>query len=337
MLVVPFVQFAVADTASIFFQVFGGCCCNVYILEGLLSHNLLDYSLGYVITFCQFLFVAAVSYYPNADFQGSSWYKLYLRLPRIPLRNSLVLVLMFFLTSTLNNLVLKFNISIPLHIVFRSSGTVVSMLVGYFFGQKTYNFSQILSSVVISLGTILTTLQSGSLALLLLVDTIDSRFAIGVLILLSTAIISAFMGLYNENLFKKYGNQWQESLFYSHFLAIPLFLVVYPTLKNELGAIVLSPQQFSFLQFHIPRQLVRLLLNVVSQYVCIRGVNRLAGRMSSLSVTVVLLVRKCISLVLSVVLFGNSFNAYGIIGAALVFGGAIQYSLAGQKTKVKKA
>lgn len=323
-------HFAVADTLSTFLQVFGGCCCNVYILEGLLSHNLLPYSLTYIITFLQFAFVALLSYYPNCDVQHSSWYKLYLRRSRIPLRSLAVLVLMFFSTSILNNLVLKFNISIPLHIVFRSSGTVVTMVVGYFFGKKTYNYNQIMSSVVISLGTILTTLQSFSLSQPV-VGTFDSKFAMGVLILITTAILSAFMGLYNESLVKIYGNQWRENLFYSHFLALPLFLIVSPQLKNELDAIIRSPEQVEWFHIHIPAQLVRLGLVVVTQYICIRGVNRLTGQMSSLSVTVVLLVRKCLSLLISVMLFGNSFNVYGIIGACMVFGGAIQYSLAGQK------
>lgn len=328
-------HFAVADTLSTFLQVFGGCCSNVYILEGLLSHNNLSYPLSYIITFLQFAFVALVSYYPNCDFQHSSWYRLYLRRSRLPLRSLGMMVLMFFSTSILNNLVLKFNISIPLHIVFRSSGTVVSMLVGYFFGKKTYNYNQIMSSVVISLGTILTTLQSFS-PFHPVVETFDSKFAMGVLMLIATAILSAFMGLYNESLVKTYGSQWRESLFYSHFLALPLFLIVSPALKNELGAIIQSTEQMEWFHIRLPAQLVRLGLNVVSQYICIRGVNRLTGRMSSLSLTVVLLVRKCVSLIISVMLFGNSFNAYGILGAFMVFGGAIQYSLAGQKPTPKR-
>lgn len=42
------------------------------------------------------------------------------------------------------------------------------------------------------------------------------------------------MGLWQERTFAQYGrNQWKESLFYTHCLALPLFLLL-PSLRTEL-------------------------------------------------------------------------------------------------------
>lgn len=62
-------------------------------------------------------------------------------------------------------------------------------------------------------------------------------------------------------------------------------------------------------------------MNVSTQYLCSKGVNMLAGNTSALTVTVVLLVRKFISLILSVVWYGNSMSSQKMIGAISVFGG----------------
>ena len=40
---------------------FGGCCTNVFVLENLLSNNDSEYSLGTLITFCQFLTTTILS------------------------------------------------------------------------------------------------------------------------------------------------------------------------------------------------------------------------------------------------------------------------------------
>ena len=82
---------------------------------------------------------------------------------------------------------------------------------------------------------------------------------------------------------------------------------------------------------------------------CVAGVNRLTARVSSLTVTLVLVVRKAVSMVISVVLFdprtgtgkGPQIDA-GMMwaGAALVFLGTMGYAAGSRngsaKAKVKK-
>lgn len=78
---------------------------------------------------------------------------------------------------------------------------------------------------------------------------------------------------------------------------------------------------------NIPRQFGFLVANVLTQYACIRGVNYLAASSSALTVTIVLNVRKLVSLLLSIWLFDNNLARGTIIGALLVFGAGGLYSL----------
>lgn len=149
------------------------------------------------------------------------------------------------------------------------------------------------------------------------------------------------MGLYTEETYKQYGPQWRENLFYSHILSLPLFLPFAPSMVRTLLKLIDSPPFASggtlgstgFLHF-IPSQLVYLAANVLTQYACIRGVNLLAAASSALTVTIVLNIRKLVSLLLSIWLFGNSLAAGTLAGAVLVFGAGGLYTM-DSKSKTK--
>lgn len=67
-------------------------------------------------------------------------------------------------------------------------------------------------------------------------------------------------------------------------------------------------------------------LNVITQYICIRGVYELISVSDPLTVNVALTVRKAVSVVVSIAIFNNTFTAYHWLGAALVFGGAFYFT-----------
>ncbi len=50
------------------------------------------------------------------------------------------------------------------------------------------------------------------------------KFSTGLAVLLVAQVLSAIMGLYTEETYRKYGPHWKENLFYSHLLSLPLFL-----------------------------------------------------------------------------------------------------------------
>lgn len=156
----------------------------------------------------------------------------------------------------------------------------------------------------------------------------------GLLILFFAQVLSAIMGLYTEATYRQYGPQWKENLFYSHMLSLPLFLPFMPSMKRNFKSIMQSePLKISIPWISIlskpkvPGQLLYLVVNVLTQYACIRGVNLMAANSSALTVTIVLNIRKLVSLLLSIWLFDNSLAFGTLIGAFIVFGAGALYAL----------
>lgn len=147
------------------------------------------------------------------------------------------------------------------------------------------------------------------------------------------------MGVYMEATYRKYGPHWKENLFYSHFLSIPLFLPLASGLFGQMLALRTSPPLEDVLRLsprnplvpswlrRMPSQLFYLIVNVLTQFVCIRGVNLLAAASTALTVTIVLNMRKLISLLLSIWLFGHNLATGTLIGAIIVFLAGGLYSL----------
>ena len=72
--------------------------------------------------------------------------------------------------------------------------------------------------------------------------------------------------------------------------------------------------------------LLYLLGNVVTQYVCISSVFVLTTECASLTVTLVVTLRKFLSLIFSIVYFKNPFTVFHWLGTGLVFGGTLMFS-----------
>lgn len=79
-----------------------------------------------------------------------------------------------------------------------------------------------------------------------------------------------------------------------------------------------------------------LLGNVSTQWVCSRGVFTLIGSTDALTTTLVITLRKFISLVLSIFYFGNPFTLQHWIGSILVFLGTYLYSLKPKQSEQSK-
>ncbi|KAK5259922.1 golgi uridine diphosphate-N-acetylglucosamine transporter [Exophiala xenobiotica] len=193
----------------------------------------------------------------------------------------------------------------------------------------------------------------------------SSSQAPGFALLASALLLSACMGLYTDNMYATHGRSSSitaETLFYSHAMSLPDFEAYehwQPGASGEQNATSSSfsswaplanllPLVFAFapgmpgmplrfspsdllaytsLIFHIPRPVILLLLNAATQLLCIVGVNRLSAQSSSLTVSIVLNMRKLASLVLSIWLFGNDLPSGVLTGAAIVFLGGGLYAL----------
>ncbi|QLG73759.1 hypothetical protein HG535_0F02700 [Zygotorulaspora mrakii] len=318
------------------FTVFGGCCSNVLTLESIVSTH--ELPIGNTLTLFQFLLVTIEGLYSFGDFKRGFPF---LKPMQIPLKVYVVSVLLFFVSSITNNSVFNYGISVPLHIVFRSSGIVITMLMSWLFNNKRYSRLQVFSGLLLTIGTIITSVfQDGNVSCGnrqpfsdLKRDQMVFRlkFLKGIALLTLSSVSSSSLSIYTERAYQKYGKHWRENLFYTHALSLPLFLIQYRQLLKQLFVLKESDKKTILTIYNVPLTLDKkrlLLANIFSQRVCIKGVNILASKTNALTLSVVLLIRKFLSLLLSLYIFSSELSLTSYVGIALVFTGALVYAIA---------
>lgn len=152
-------------------------------------------------------------------------------------------------------------------------------------------------------------------------------------------------------------------MFYLHFLALPMFFFVRHDIVSQIGSVNAGPRS-SFplplpralslgneksrpIALHrtnvgavldVPEAYLPLLLNTLTQLFCVAGVHRLTTRVSALTVTLVLVVRKAVSLLISVWMGRGARVDQRLMwtGAAMVLAGTIGYSVATGRAREKK-
>lgn len=340
--------------------IFGGCCSNVYTLEALIQTSP---SSGPLITAFQFLLVALATLPKHFSF-ARGLRNFYLKPRAIPLKKWLIYTAYFLSINILNNVAFNYRISIPLHIILRSAGPVTTMAIGRFWGGKRYPAQKITAVALLFVGVVLAAISDASNKPphphrddLNEISAKDfgpsglSHQAPGFALLASALVLSACMGLYTDDMYSMHGRSSSitaETLFYSHTLSLPFFAVQVRPLVSEFHSLVamstrnqptfkseslivawnlpvspLSPLN----SFSLPFPVTLLLLNAFTQLLCIVGVNRLSAQSSSLTVSIVLNVRKLASLLLSIWLFGNRLPTGVVLGATVVFVGGGLYAL----------
>lgn len=318
------------QTAVMVSLIFGGCCSNVFALEAIVK---IEPQSGHLITFAQFLLVAAEGLVYHFDAKSPT----FLKPNTIPIHRWLIQIILFFSVSVLNNFAFGFHISVPVHIILRSGGSMTTMVIGWLWGKR-YSRVQVFSVIVLTAGIVVAAMADSSGA----GETEESaaRYITGLIILFVAQVLSAVMGLYIEATYAKYGNNYREGLFYTHALSLILFIPFARSIRGQFQRLLsskpLPPQPYlappvNAILECVPRQVVFLILNAITQYVCIRGVNILGSIASALTVTIVLNIRKLVSLLLSIWLFGNRLGPGVMLGAAVVFGGGFMYALESQR------
>jgi UDP-xylose/UDP-N-acetylglucosamine transporter B4 len=191
-------------------------------------------------------------------------------------------------------------------------------------------------------------------------DTPPHLYLQGIAILTLALILSGFLGVVQDKTIASYGKStppdaavkqanssidakavvlpdvWEESMFYLHFLSLPVFISVRRDLAVQVKELFTSVTMFRVplvaARIAVPTVLPALLTNTLTQLLCAAGVNRLTTRVPALTVTLILVVRKAVSLVLSVLLFDGANVTWGMLwgGAFLVFTGTVAYTLSGR-------
>ncbi|KAL1744092.1 UAA transporter [Schizophyllum fasciatum] len=321
------------DYYSAIGMVLGGCCTNVWAYEELL---LMNPRIGSALTFSQMLFITLQSLPSFLAFGGG--------MPRlkprqVPLTNWAAQVILVTVGSLFNNWVYAYKVPLTVMIVFRSAGLAVSMLLGYFVLRKRYNATQVFSAALVSVGVVLATLSRSSESTSSARLTPDNaedlrRYTLGIIMLASSLFVTGILGILQERTYKKYGPCWREGVFYTHFLSLPIFLFLIPDIQQGMQSLSAPKNNRS-----PPLAFAMLMTNLLSQLVCVRGVNRLTSQVSSVSTNLVLTIRKALSLCFSVWWFGNAWNARLVLGAAMVFTGGLLFgwgSESADRSKVEK-
>jgi solute carrier family 35 (UDP-xylose/UDP-N-acetylglucosamine transporter), member B4 len=277
-----------------------------------------------LVTFSQFFFIAC-----HGLVFTSKFFKVK---PVIAMKDYFTLVVLFFLSSVCNNYAFNFNIPMPLHMIFRAGSLMANMIMGMVILQKSYDSWKYSSVSLITVGIIICTIASGA--------TLDKPrnaeafggfgmifwWSIGILLLTVALFVSARMGIYQEMLFKKYGKHPNEALFYTHIIPLPGFLLLYKSIQEHFIAALYSESQSVLGLFNMPVQIAYLIGNMLTQSVCISSVYILTTECPSLTVTLVVTLRKFASLLFSIIFFKNQFTFYHWIGTAFVFLGTVIYT-----------
>ncbi|KAI0080178.1 UAA transporter [Panus rudis PR-1116 ss-1] len=325
--------------------VFGGCCSTVWAFEYLLNINP---GMGTTLTFSQMLFITLQSlpsqllwFRPH---QSIPLYLPKLKPSQVPLSQWVVQVLVLTTGSLLNNWAFAFHVPLTLQIVFRSAGLAVSMLFGYLFLKKRYTTAQVLSVIIVTAGVILATLSRPSNKSKH--EQTLEEYILGVSLLTISLFLTGVLGMLQEKMYTKYGRVWRESVFYTHFLSLPIFLLFTSDIKKGFRSLQSAthrhtpmhpgePTWSDILSSYAPYLV--LAANLVTQLLCVSGVNQLTSMVSSVSTNLVLTIRKALSLCFSVWWFGSGWNAQMGVGASLVFLGSLLYTVASSNNDRKKA
>ncbi|KAF9260389.1 UAA transporter [Marasmius fiardii PR-910] len=315
------------DFSSILSMVLGGCCANVWTYEQLLMMNP---GIGSALTFSQMVFITTQSlpFFLHLPRDHGKKRSILPRLkPRqVPLSQWALQVIVLTTGSLLNNWAFAFNVPLAVMIVFRSagmsSGLAISMLLGFVVLKRRYTVVQI-SVLLVSVGVVLATLSKSSGSRSKAEVSSDmKRYSIGIGMLVLSLLLTGILGIFQEKTYKKYGPCWKEGVFYTHCLSLPVFLFLIPDVKQGLTS--LSENKSSALYSWI-----MLGGNLVTQLICVSGVNRLTSRVSSVSTNLVLTTRKAMSLCISVWWFGG-WNTRLAVGACMVFSGSLLFSVGNQ-------
>ncbi|XP_038210008.1 UDP-xylose and UDP-N-acetylglucosamine transporter [Zerene cesonia] len=315
-----------AKAALAICMVFVGCCSNVVFLELVVKE---DPGAGNLATFLQFLLIATVGFCTVGKFGTAK--------RNIPFNQYLLLVGFFWTSSVANNYAFDFNISMPLHMIFRAGSLMANMAMGVWILKKRYPALKYLAVFMISAGIAICTIQSSGEVKAPRETHEDAAeeeklkfidwlwWCLGIAILTFALFLSARMGIFQESLYSKYGKHPWEALYYTHLLPLVFWLPTAPNITNHVS-IALSTPVVEFLGITFPRQVLWLILYVLTQGLCISSVYVLTTECASLVVTLTVTLRKFVSLIFSILYFKNPFTLGHWIGTLLVFIGTLIFT-----------
>jgi len=307
--------------------VFVACGFNVFFLEHLVKFSP---GCGDLVTFSQFFFTAA--------FRFVTVTKCGTVPPVVPLREYFFAVLLYFASSLTGNLAFLFNISMPIQMIFKSGSVMASMLLGILILKKQYSTSKYVSVAMITIG----------IAMCLLLSSNDKpkkaeeqgdmfSFICGISLLLVSLFTGARLGITQQEMVSKFGKHPKEMTCYIHLLSLPFFVFFAKNIMNQLYIFSQAElEAVDWFPVKVPLVWIYFALNIFTQFLCVTSVTTLTSELSALAITVILTLRKFMSLIVSIVYFRNPFTFYHWMGTVLVFTGTLIFSEVPQRMLASK-
>ncbi|KJH45043.1 UAA transporter family protein [Dictyocaulus viviparus] len=244
------------------------------------------------------------------------------------------IVVLFFFVNLCNNYAIRCDVYFPLFIIFKSGSLLANIVFGYMLRGHYYTSREVFSVIIVTGGIIIFTLASYEKRTSMTTEPLNNAFIlsippffVGVSLLSIALVLSAYLGVCQEDMYRIYGKHVKESMFMVHFLSIPGFALIGNDIIEAFQAANKTPSLHMFgYDLVLPTAWCCIFGICILQYICINNVYRLTSLTSSLNVTMVISLRKFLSLLISFVVFDNTFNIFHFCGAVFVFIGSLMFS-----------
>lgn len=323
-------------------MVFGGCMGAIVAMEVVLKA---DPKSGNLLTLTAVLMVLLQSLPGRIQARG-------LKPLAAPVASHAKFSALWVSMSVLANYAFAYKISVAIFTLIRSCNIIATVLLGYTVFGERFSAEQLLCVLAVTVGIFLASLgemktlntsgptPAGCSALGTCAEITTpapdgdvelATWAIGIAMLAFVQLLQGFLGHVQSSYYKTYkdlapkNELCDEFLFTSHVAALLPLLCLKDDIMTAARAAIAS-EPVPHLPFHLPCQILWLLVNNVSQTICLKGVFRTSATVTPLALTIILSVRKFLSVVVSIVLFSNPWTVQHSVATVLIFGGAFSYS-----------
>jgi len=276
-----------------------------------------------------------------------------------PFITHLQFTLLWSTMSILANYAFSYKISVTIFVLVRSCNVIATVLLGKLFFGCRYNWIQIVCVLSVSIGIFMASMgeaRAVGAPSLGCADCSDTQsfqpdastenkahdslhvWAVGIAMLAFVQLLQGILGHIQSGFYKNYANLASKSelcdeyLFTSQIVALVPLTLMWEDLGAAISAAIASEKA---LLGPLPSRIVWLILNCFANAVCLKGVFRTSSIVSPLTLTIILSVRKFLSIIFSVVWFRNSWTALHSMAVVLIFGGAFAYSQAPEGVREK--
>ncbi|ESN89858.1 hypothetical protein HELRODRAFT_116728 [Helobdella robusta] len=139
--------------------------------------------------------------------------------------------------------------------------------------------------------------------------------------------VQSMLGIQQEVMFKKYGCYPDEAVFYCHVVLLPFYIFLVGDMREQVKHLNNSESMVlvGWLGWSLPRQWIFIIGSVFSNLICIKSIYWLTSCYSSLTVAMIVTLRKFISLIVSLTYFDNIFTFYHWLATFFIFSGTLLF------------